>query len=242
MSKFLYTFFHNETNDKTEKGQNIIPSDRSLWPEAWRIVTYKEYTNFSHIALPKPKGILFESLLTKRASKIEKLKYNAVTIENIAYILACGSGIRDKSLGEERTAPSAGARYPLETYVCLFKECENLKCGIYHYNVRINALEPVLLKEFTKEEKSSFFVIPDFDDVSFIVCITAILNRTVQKYGSRGYRFILLESGHVAQNMLLAATEKGLTGIPLGGINENIIENYIGIQNGDERVLYAISF
>ena len=70
--------------------------------------------------------------------------------------------------------------------------------------------------------------------------MTGLFKRTTSKYGSRGYRFVLLEAGHVAQNMLLAGTEKGVNLIPVGGTNENVIEGMMGLGTLEERIVYTL--
>jgi SagB-type dehydrogenase family enzyme len=73
-----------------------------------------------------------------------------------------------------------------------------------------------------------------------MICIASVFHRTIGKYGSRGYRYILLEAGHVAQNMLLAGTEKDMNIIPIGGVDEDVIERTLGLGSPKERVVYTL--
>ncbi len=244
MTAFLYKFFHNETNDRTEKGSVVVPEDKNLWPISWKTVFYKEYLNFKSISLPHVKGVLLESFLNERTSKKEELAFPQVTFEAIAYILQCGYGLQTKDVArkEHRTVPSAGGRYPLEIYVIVVKATKDLSSGVYHYNVRTHMLEPVFYREFsqdgiTKMSSSSILL-----ETSYIICITSVFHRTTEKYGSRGYRYILLEAGHVAQNMLLAGFEKKTVGIPLGGINDVEVEKVLGLTSQEERLVYVLCF
>ena len=75
-----------------------------------------------------------------------------------------------------------------------------------------------------------------------MICITSVFERVVEKYGSRGYRYMLLEAGHVAQNMLLAGTERGVNMIPIGACYEEPIEKKIGLISQNERLLYTLFF
>ena len=74
-----------------------------------------------------------------------------------------------------------------------------------------------------------------------VVLIAAIFGRTRFKYGLRGYRFALLEAGHVAQNVLLAATALGLAAVPLGAFYDRRMDAFLGLDGVNESSLYAIA-
>ena len=73
-----------------------------------------------------------------------------------------------------------------------------------------------------------------------VVFVTAVFWRSRFKYGLRGYRFALLEAGHVAQNVLVAATELAVAALPLGGFYDARVERLLGVDGVDESVVYAI--
>ena len=124
MNTFLYKFFHNETNDRTENGLVNIPTDQSSWPESWKKIECKRYSFFKEIKLPQIGGFLFEKILNKRRSSEGYVLGNKVLLSDLAYILKCGYGLQEGALEENRemnrTVPSGGRRYPLEIYVFLF--------------------------------------------------------------------------------------------------------------------------
>jgi len=245
MNTFLYNFFHTETNDRTEKGLVNIPTDKNSWPESWKIITAKRYSLFQEIPLPLVGGFFFEEILRGRRSSEGHSIENILSISTLSYILRCGYGLQG-SRGEgkrdvHRTVPSAGALYPLEVYVFLFKHIDTCAPGIYHYSVKNHSLEPVVTAPFSHED--IFLFAPEqawLQDTSAMICITSVFRRTVEKYGSRGYRYILLEAGHVAQNMLLAGTEKKVNIIPIGGVEADKIEKKIGLSGTEEGVVYAL--
>jgi len=243
MFVFLYNFFHNETNDRTEKGLVNIPKDTDEWPESWKKIAYKKYSIYKSIPLPRKNGILFKELLTKRRSSEEHFLHNKLTLPKLSYLLRCGYGLQggtEDSRKEHRTVPSGGKRYPLEVYMFLFKQIDTCSPGLYHYSVQEHALEPIMLKQFSREEIMSIAPQESLQHAFGMICITSVFNRIVDKYGSRGYRYMLLEAGHAAQNMLLAGTEEGINLIPIGGVNENEIEKIMGLHSGNERVVYAL--
>jgi SagB-type dehydrogenase family enzyme len=245
MYTFLYRFFHHETNDRTEKGLVNIPEDKESWPESWKRITCKRYALFRETVLPRTNGFLFEKILRNRRSSEGHIVGNSLTLFVLSYILQCGYGLQGGSQGEKReasrTVPSGGGRYPLEVYVLLFKPIDTCVSGIYHYSVKHHSLEPVVLAPIRREDISS--MAPEqawLQDTNGMICITSVFQRTVEKYGSRGYRYILLEAGHVAQNMLLAGTEKGVNIIPIGGVEADQIEKRLGLSGGEEGITYTL--
>lgn len=245
MDTFLYKFFHNETSDRSEKGLVKVPKDRNDWPEAWKRVVYKKYNLFKPISLSRSEGFLFKEILSKRRSSERYVSDNKLTLAKLSSILRCGYGLQGCPEEEERavtrTVPSAGRRYPLEVYVFLFKPIDACEPGVYHYGVENHVFEPVVFRRFSQEEISFFSPqLKWLQDMNGMICMTGVFDRTINKYGSRGYRYILLEAGHVAQNMLLAATENSINIIPIGGTDENEIEKILGLNSLDERVVYTL--
>lgn len=244
MNIFLYNFFHNETNDRTEKGLVNIPEKREDWPDAWKKISYKRYGLFPEIPLPDETGYLYKNILTKRRSSADFILGNNISLGKLSSILKCGYGLQEGEgeRKENRTVPSGGRRFPLEIYILLFKDIEGCRSGIYHYGVRNHVLEQIKLTSFSAESIAAISPIPWIKDTVGMICMTGFFERTVNKYGSRGYRYILLEAGHAAQNMLLAGTENGVNLIPIGGVNENEIEKTIGLNSAKEGVVYALFF
>ncbi|TXH04398.1 MAG: SagB/ThcOx family dehydrogenase [Candidatus Moraniibacteriota bacterium] len=244
MGSFLYHFFHNETNDRTEKGLVQIPKSEEEWPQEWKTIDYKRYILFHSIALPDVRSNLF-SLLSRRRSPVGILR-NEVSLDGLAQILKCGYGLqylgRSGEWTEKRTVPSAGKRYPLELYPILFKDVNGCKAGIYHYGVREHALEPVTFDAISQNELASYARQEWLSEAVGMICISAVFGRMTKKYGSRGYRYVLLEAGHVAQNMILSGTENGINMIPVGGANEVDFERRIGLTNSNERIVYMLFF
>ena len=68
----------------------------------------------------------------------------------------------------------------------------------------------------------------------------AVLDRTLHKYGARGYRYILLEAGHAAQNLCLLAAERGLSSLCAGGFIDTRINALLDLTQGREAVVYCV--
>ena len=137
-----------------------------------------------------------------------------------------------------RAVPSGGALYPLEVYVVARRVTE-LPQGVVHLDPERRSLE-VLRADDVDDELGAAMPAPELlADASAVIFVTAVFWRTRFKYGLRGYRFALLEAGHVLQNVLLAATALGVTAFPLGGFYDAAVEELLGVDGVDESVLYG---
>lgn len=242
-TSFLYNFFHRETSDRSERGSVNIPEDPSEWPESWRTIEHKSYSLFAPTPLPRVGGMLLERFLNIRHSTAPREAHDKISKDTLSYILKCGYGTQKDGSEHGRTVPSAGKRYPLELYTVAFHNVDDIPPGIYHYGITEHALEPILQTSFSKEHIRSFA--PNHEwliDMNGMMVITGVFGRTTEKYGNRGYRYILLEAGHVAQNLLLAATERGTHMIPIGGVSEENIEKTVGLNATLEGVVYVLYF
>ena len=70
---------------------------------------------------------------------------------------------------------------------------------------------------------------------------TGVFRRAMSKYGDRGMRYILLDAGHICQNLLLAAEAVGCGGCPIGAFYDNELNNLLQIGGEEESILYAAS-
>lgn len=138
-----------------------------------------------------------------------------------------------------RPVPSAGALYPLEIY-CASQAVETLPDGLYHYAGLDHLLEPVkdgpVMKGLDELLLSQFFL----ENANAAIFFTAVFDRTLRKYGPRGYRYILIEAGHVAQNICLLAAELGLATICLGGFVDHRLNTWIGLDGVTEAAVYIV--
>lgn len=231
--------FHLSTNnikiDKIKLG-NI--------PNTWTNIHFKSYPRLEKDLLET--GFSNKNNIGKFIRKRRSLrdyKNKAISKAELSYLLYGSSGLikSGKSLNKSRRPyPSAGARYPLEVYPLIFN-CDGFQKGIYHYNVKENHLEVLLQKDL----RSWFFNITGGEKwlkkASVVFIISGVFDRTRIKYGDRGYRYILIEVGHLAQNLLLIATELKLQSCPLGGFIDDEINKLLDIDNQKERVLYLIA-
>jgi SagB-type dehydrogenase family enzyme len=207
---------------------------------------YKRMTpTAAHIVLPtidlmSPLG----ELLSKRSS-CRSYAAKALALETLAELLIGAYGaMRLVRLPaglemEARSVPSAGGLYPLELYV-LCHSVEPLADGLYHYHVLDHALEPLRLNVDPIEVSEFLLAQPFLQNANAIVFLSAVFERTLHKYGARGYRYILFEAGHLAQNLCLLATERSLGTLCVGGFMDAKTNRFIGLDGVEEAAIYCV--
>jgi SagB-type dehydrogenase family enzyme len=141
----------------------------------------------------------------------------------------------------ERPVPSGGGLYPLELYI-LAQQVRNLSGGAYHYVPLGHRLEVVHHHPLPRLLTSEMFLgQPYLIEAAAIIIITAVVERSLWKYEDRGYRYILLEAGHVAQNLNLCASAMGLASLNLGGFFDEDVMRLLRLDLDREIVVYAVA-
>jgi len=221
-----------------------IPHDSSLWPEEWKTIFYKTYERFPKIKLKHQERNfdLFEAI-KKRSSKRE-MAGEKISSEELSLLLkySCGLTRRNEQGDGRRAQASGGARFPIETYCLVAKPGQGLEPGLFHYNVENHHFETIFKKEFLKEDLDKLATYEFVRDASLLVFLTAVFWRSQNKYGQRGYRFILQESGHIAQNFYLVCEALNLKCCALGGfrISDEQIEKLLEIDGVTESLVYTL--
>ncbi|HSS06955.1 MAG TPA: putative peptide maturation dehydrogenase, partial [Rhodanobacteraceae bacterium] len=146
----------------------------------------------------------------------------------------------------KKSNPSGGGLHPLEAYV-LARRVDGVATGLYHYHAGTHALEPIAaLSEAEASEHAHRFVAGQqyLADAPVLIALVARFARSFWKYRRhpKAYRAIVLEAGHVAQNLYLAATELGLGAFVTAAINEVAIERAFGLDALDESPLAVCGF
>jgi SagB-type dehydrogenase family enzyme len=112
---------------------------------------------------------------------------------------------------------------------------------VYHFDPLSAGLE-VVRPRLAAAELGALSTYPEVaSSCAALILVAAIFGRTRFKYGLRGYRFALLEAGHLAQNVLLAATALGLSAVPLGAFYDRRTDDFLGLDGVNESTLYTIA-
>ncbi|MCD6476842.1 MAG: SagB/ThcOx family dehydrogenase [Candidatus Aenigmarchaeota archaeon] len=233
--------FHNSTKiDMSELSKDI---DIALNPYVLDKIHFKTYPRFEKIKLKYNfVNNKFEDILLTRRS-FREFSNKEIELDKISKLLRLSAGItfiKDDDWNKSfRSNPSAGARYPLEIYLVV-KKIKDLKPGIYHYDVKSHQLEFLWENEISKNI-SKYFDQEWVEKASVIFIITSVFDRTLIKYGDRGYRYVLFDAGHLVQNLYLVSNYLDLAGCAIGGFCDDKLNEMLDIVKTRETVLYAFA-
>lgn len=190
------------------------------------------------IALPAPVPIAagLTSLLEQRRSE-RAFDHAPLALTDLATVLHCGYGALSRDATGRRPVPSGGALYPLELYPVVSR-VDGLEKGVYHYDPLRHVLEALELRDLDTHV-ADVHVYAELATAGVLLAVTGVFGRSRFKYGLRGYRFTLLEAGHVLQNVLLAATALRLGAIPVAGIDDRSLERLLRVDGVDESIVYC---
>jgi len=184
-----------------------------------------------YIALPTPNtsgSISLEETLGRRRS-VRQFDGTPLSLEQLGQILWAAHGITDAE--GRRTTPSAGATDPLLVFVATPE-------GLYRYDAAGHRLEVL-----AKEDRFAGIAEAARDDriepAGAVIAIVADERPTVDRYGGRGSRYVLLEVGHAAQNVLLQVVTLGLAAYPVGSFDDAAVAAQFSLESGQEP-LYLI--
>jgi len=234
--------FHESSKDLA-KGHPLIPADSDEWPDEWKTTHYKAYPRLPKIALEdNPPSADFFDLIKKRRSRRDFTR-TPITKRELSLFLkySCGNTGPLELSRHRRAQASDGARFPIEVYPIVFRSGNDLKAGLYHYNVKDHALDVLWDREFSDEDIGQIFTYPWVKDAAIGIVMTAVFSRNQNKYGERGYRYILLEAGHIGQNLYLVSEALGLKCCALGGTKDENLEKLIDINGVTESVVYGFA-
>jgi SagB-type dehydrogenase family enzyme len=201
---------------------------------------YKRYPHAKRFELPPatPLSSTLESVITRRVSE-RQFANTPLTLEMVATLLRFGAGVVAQGLVPRRAAPSAGGLYAVETYPIVMR-VEGLEPGVYHYAPLDDDLE--LVHPIPDQQVMAEFIPPDLyaGRPALVLALSAVFARVQAKYLERGYRFALLEAGHIAQNFLLTSTALELGAVPAGGFWDDLFNEFMGFDPNIEAVVYSV--
>jgi SagB-type dehydrogenase family enzyme len=225
--------------DHRSRGPALLEQSPELRVTVTRAAARRSHA--STIALPAtelPRTPLAEVVATRRSQR--SFRERPVSLEQLSALLQAGYGVTGRGPGDVplRSVPSGGALYPLDLYVAA-SAVTGLEKRLHHFDPLRSCLE--VLGRADRSQLGTLTPYPELvAAASAVVFVTATFWRSRFKYGQRGYRFALLESGHVAQNVLLAATALGLASVPLGGFFDRQVNELLGVDGLHEAALYVI--
>ena len=190
------------------------------------------------IRLPEPRfkspTSIEEALLGRRS--IREYEQGVLSLEELAQLLWAAQGVT--APGGYRTAPSAGALYPIELYVAV-GNVSGVPAGVYRYDPLAHRLVLGLSGDRRKDIYTAALTQGSIRSAQAVLVFTVLYERTTGKYGQRGIRYAQLEVGHAAQNVYLQCVSLNLGTVAIGAFSDEGVRKAIGAENG-EMPLYIM--
>ena len=230
-----FMFLQHTKHDPTEI---LLKEKEIISPAPW----IKTCPEAPRALLPRPsfsKQTFWDALIKRRSKR--SYKKAPLSLEELSLLLFAAQGVTD-STGRYllRTAPSAGALYPIETYLCVNRVI-GLSQGLYHLEVQSFSLEVLATGAFGQKLAEASFRQSMCAKAQVVFVWSAIPRRTMSKYGSRGMRYIFMDVAHICQNVLLAAAALGLGACPIGAFFDDEVNRLFGLDGEEETVIYLAS-
>jgi SagB-type dehydrogenase family enzyme len=161
-----------------------------------------------------------------------------VSLQDLAQLVFAAQGVTARA-GEYllRTSPSAGALYPIETYLAVIR-VEGLSSGLYHCNVLQYSLELLREGDVSPQLCSAALGQTMVLESAVVFIWTAVIERSKWKYRERAYRYIYMDAGHIGENLYLAAVALNLGCCTIGAFYDEEVNAVVGIDGVKETAIY----
>ncbi|UCE42511.1 MAG: SagB/ThcOx family dehydrogenase [Candidatus Aminicenantes bacterium] len=228
--------------DLFQKETKYIRGKLSGRPLLWhkKPKAYKKYPKAPKISLEIPSaegGAPIWTTIAKRRS-VRNFKDASLTKQDLSRLLWATQGITKRDMGFAfRACPSAGALYPVETYLVL-NNVERIDAGIYHYNIQDHSLEQLKKGDFRSQIAQAALDQDMAYAANAVFVWTAVFGRAKWKYEQRAYRYVYLDAGHIAQNLALAAIALILGTCQIAALYDEEVNSLLAIDGKEESVLY----
>ncbi len=209
-----------------------------MWPHLTRGELKSAEGINQRINLPAPRtdsAISIEKALRERRS-VREFKRKPLTFDELSQLLWAAQGISGPA--GLRTAPSAGALYPLEVYAVVGR-VEGLAAGVYKYNPRGHELVRTLEGDKRTGLSEAALSQTSVREAAAVFVFAAVYERTTAKYGSRGLRYVHMEAGHAGQNVCLQAVALNLGAVVTGAFDDEKVKKIVRMT-AKEEPLYLI--
>lgn len=190
------------------------------------------------IGLPDPVyhgSMTVEGALLARQS-VRKFKDASLTIAEASQLLWAAQGVTRN--GKYRTCPSAGALYPLETYL-VAGNVDALSPGLYRYRPAGHQLIRLGTIDIRRRLAEAALGQSMIANAPATIALCAVYERITRKYGERGIRYTFMEAGHAAQNIHLQAVSLNLGTIVVGAFQDGHVKEALNL-GAEEEPLYLM--
>lgn len=190
-----------------------------------------------NIKLPQAKydsQFSVEKALLKRRS-VRDFKNTPLTLAEVSQLLWSAQGITEEKLGF-RTAPSAGALYPLEVYL-IVGNVTGVPPGIYKYKPAGHEIIKLSSADKRTELYHAALGQKWVKNGAVVIVFSAVYERTIEKYGERGVRYVQMEAGHASQNVYLQTVALNLGTVVVGAFDDNQVKKIVGMEDKEQPLV-----
>ena len=230
------------TGDRFQQELKYQRGRLPAWDFDWasKPESYKQYPSVPKIPLDPPQreggAPLWDVLMDRRS--VRHFKVEPMTKSELSQLLWAAQGITKVfNSAELRTAPSAGALYPVETYLVV-NSVKDIEPGVYHYAVDKHELDQLRVGDFRQQVAQAALDQEMAYRANVVFIWTAVFERSKWKYKQRAYRYIYLDAGHIAQNVALAAVALDFGSCQIGALYDDEVNALISVDGVDESVVY----
>jgi len=175
-------------------------------------------------------------LLMRRS--VRDFRRDALSREQLAQLLWATQGVTARHHGHAfRAAPSAGACYPIDTYVIVHR-VEGLAAGLYRYNVEAGTLERLRAGDLSDAIAAACLEQDMAGEAAVVFAWAAVPERSKQRYRQRAYRYIYMDAGHIGENLHLAAVAMGLGCCAIGAFFDDEVNAILGLDGQEATAVY----
>lgn len=208
---------------------------------------FDHYLGYPRVMLPRefePTQQSFEDILVSRRS-MRYFSAESISLKSIAKILYLSGGITASQTDREgitwflRPCPSGGGLYPIDLYLVALR-VEDIPKGLYFYFPKDHCLEQVYTEDLAEKLKQATYLHETIEQAAAVIVLCARFLRIKFKYAERAYRFVLLEAGHIAQNILLTSQAEGLGSLVVGGFADDILNEILRVDGVRDAVVYMV--
>jgi SagB-type dehydrogenase family enzyme len=191
-------------------------------------------------------GVGLEQAIVRRATCRSFHPAMALSLFALSRLLgfACGlttpSPLEAAGVSYRRVAPSAGARYPIDVYPIVLR-VHGVPPGVYHYQPNDHTLDLLRPGSFGEALAAWTLQQPYVADTGVVFALAGVGARMQARYGERGYRYILFEAGHIAQNLYLLSAAYGLGALAVGGFVDTALNRLLGLDGCGGVTLYLVA-
>jgi len=182
------------------------------------------------LSLPEPdtRGTVSVERTLQDRNSVREFATGALPLADLSQVLWAAQGITHGDRG--RTAPSAGALYPLEV-VAVVGHVESVQPGVYRYRPRDHVMERMREGDLRGQVARAALRQSWMAQAPVILVLSGVYERTTGKYGERGIRYVHMEVGHAGQNIYLQAEARGLGTTMVGAFRDEMVREVLGLED-----------